>query len=288
MAGSTLETFEPFFLTQGGQRLFACLHRARGETPTGLGVVICSALTDEHIGCYRVVYELAEFLADAGLSVLRVDPPGHGDSEGDLADATPERLAAVAACGADLLRERSGSNRTAYLGIRLGCLGALEAAQATPDSICVAWAPILSAQKYFRDLLRRQVLSDVLYGGDRRSVDALLAELDSTEAEVEGMDLGGYLLTGSLYRAYCATDLPARLGESHVPLLAIQQTKPSAGTPRPLLEQVAKSVSNHHSLDTEVFWNFPRQGSVPPTPRQWFEITRDWLLQNSTCESGGR
>jgi pimeloyl-ACP methyl ester carboxylesterase len=287
MAGLPLETSNAFFLTQGGQRLFACLHPARGESSSDVSVVICSALTDEHIGCYRVVYELAEYLAAAGLSVLRVDPPGHGDSEGELADATPQRLVAVAKSAADVLRERSESSRSAFLGIRLGSFGALEAAQTTPGSLCVTWAPILSAQKYFRDLLRRQVLSDVMYGGSRRSVDALLAELDHPEEEARGMDLGGYLLTGSLYRAFCATDLPAQLAQSEIPRLVIQQNKPSAGTPRALLEQVAKSVSDHHSTDAEVFWNFPRQGSVPPTPRQWFEITRDWLLQNSGRASGG-
>ena len=279
---------EPLFLTEGGQRLFASLHRATGENPGSLGVVVCPALTDEHIACYRIVYQLAEFLAAAGVSVLRFDPPGHGDSEGALADATPERMARIAALAAEMMRERTGSDRVGFLGIRLGCVGALAAAQNASRAFCVAWAPILSAERYFRDLLRRQILSDMMYGGGRRSVDVLLTELRDPVGAAEGIDIGGYLLTGSLHQAYCTTDLPEQLAKPSVPLLVVQQEKPSAGTPRPLLEQVARGVACHHASNVEVFWNFSREGSVPPVPEDWFKITRDWILHQARSVVGGR
>lgn len=284
MGEARLTQPEPLFLTQGGQRMFASLHRGIGDAKESLGVVVCPALADEHIACYRIVYRFAEFLAAAGVSVLRIDPPGHGDSEGLLADATPERVARVAAVGARFLRERTGVEQVGFLGIRLGCLGALEAAQNTPGDFCVGWAPVLSAERYFRDLLRRQVLSDVMYGGGRRSVDALLAEL--SEPAGAGIDIGGYLLTASLYDAYCGVDVPDRLASASVPLLVVQQEKPSAGSPRALLEAVAKSLSGHHASEVEVFWNFPREGSVPPSPREWFEVTRSWLLQRARAAAG--
>jgi len=272
---------EPFFLTEGGQRLFASLHRAHGEGPGSLAVVVCPALTDEHIACYRIVYQLSERLAAAGVSVLRFDPPGHGDSEGELVDATPERLSRIAVLGAEALRKRAGSERVGFLGIRLGCAGALEAARNESGAFCVGWAPILSTERYFRDLLRRQVLSDVMYGGGRRSVDALLDQLRDATATGEGIDIGGYLLTGSLHRAYASAELPDQLATPDVPLLVVQREKPSAGTPRSLIKKVAKSVADHHVSDVEVFWNFPREGSVPPIPEDWFDVTRDWILQQA-------
>jgi hypothetical protein len=128
----------------------------------------------------------------------------------------------------------------------------------------------------------------MMYGGGRRSVDALLAKLSDPPGAGEGIDIGGYLLTGSLYQAYCATDLLEQLARPNVPLLVLQQEKPSAGTPRPLLEQVAKVAPCHHASDVEIFWNFPREGSVPPSPDDWFEVTRDWLLQRARDVAGGR
>jgi pimeloyl-ACP methyl ester carboxylesterase len=269
-------------------RLFASFHQAVGKDPGSLGVVVCPGLTDEHIACYRILYQLAESLAASGVSVLRFDPPGHGDSEGELADATPERVARAAALGAEVLRDRGGSERVGFLGVRLGCVGALAASNDASGGFCVAWAPILSAERYFRDLLRRQILSDVMYGGGRRSVDALLTELRDSKGTGEGIDVGGYLLTGPLYEAYSAINFPERLARARAPLLVVQRKTPSAGTPRALLEQAAKAVSCHHASDAEIFWNFPREGSVPPSPNDWLEVTRAWIIEQSGGTEVGR
>lgn len=277
---------EPLFLSHGGQRQFASLHRATGEARGSLGLVVCPGLTDEHIASYRIVYQLAELLAAAGISVLRFDPPGHGDSEGELTDATPERIAQVAALGAEVLRERTGSERVGFLGLRLGCVGALIAAENSSGGFCVLWAPILSAERYFRDLLRRRVLSDVMYGGGRRSVGALVAELKQAPDADAGIDVGGYWLTGSFYESYDTVDLAGRLSGASCPLLVVQRETPGAGTPRPLLEQVAKAVSFHHASDVEIFWNFPREGSVPVSPDAWIEVTRDWLFDRTPDAAG--
>lgn len=290
MAGPRRTLPEPLFVTDGGIRLFASLHLAIDEAPGRLGVVVCPGLTDEHIACYRILYQLAETLATAGVSVLRFDPPGHGDSEGELADATPERVARAASLGAELLRDRGGSERVGFLGVRLGCVGALKAAQGASEGFCVAWAPILSAERYFRDLLRRQVLSDLMYGGARRSVDDLLAELREPQPAGDGVDIGGYMLTGHFYEAYSAIDFPRQLSSATVPLFVVQREIPSAGSPRPLLEHLAKAVVHHYSSDAEIFWNFPRQGSLPPSPKDWFAVTRDWILErgDDAVGTGGR
>jgi pimeloyl-ACP methyl ester carboxylesterase len=287
MAATPESPPEAFFLCDGRTRLFASLHHPRAGLREPLGVVITPALLDEHIACYRILHRLADRLAAAGVPVLRFDPPGHGDSEGELADATPERVARAARDGARVLRERFGVARVGHLGVRLGCAAALAAAGATPRSFCIAWAPILSAQLYFRDLLRRQVISDVMYGGTRRSVDALLAGLSEGGGDANGgIDVGGYLLSGPLYDAYRSGDLVGALGKTAFPLLVIQRETPSPGSPRPLIEQVAKTVTCHHALDDEVFWSFPREGSVPPTPARWFDVTLEWILAQRDGDEG--
>jgi pimeloyl-ACP methyl ester carboxylesterase len=276
---------ETLFLRDGETRVFASLHRARSEKAvTGPGLVVCPALTDEHIACYRVLYVLAERLSAVGVPVARFDPPGHGDSEGALEDATPERVACGALEAARALREWTGVAQVGFLGVRLGCAGALTAAAEAPEGFCVAWAPILSPDRYFRDLLRRQVLSDVMYGGARRSVDDLLAGL----SDGDEVDVGGYILTRRLYDAYLSDDVPKRLAENRAPLLLVQRESASAGTPKPLMAEVAESVDSQLASDEAIFWQFSREGSLPPAPTSWYDATVDWIQGLRASESQER
>ncbi len=268
---------EPFFLNHDDQRLFAMLHRPNSEVLPKVGVVICTALADEHIASYRIVYRFAVDLAAAGIAVLRFDPPGQGDSEGEMANSTPGQMAVIAKSGADVLRKQVGANRVGFMGIRLGCAAAIAAAESSPDSFCVAWSPVLSPDRYYRDLLRRQILSDVMYGEERRSTKAMLDELQNSSAVADAeFDIGGYSLTGSFYKAYLEFDVLDRLSNAHVPGLVIHDEKLSAA------EQSATKVGAwYHEPNVQVFWQFPREGSVPAAPSRWMDLTRTWLLKRS-------
>lgn len=235
--------------------------------------MICPPLADEHVASYRILYGFSEFLAEAGIASFRFDPPGQGDSEGHLSDATPEPIASAAQSAAHVLRERTDAENIGFLGLRLGCMPALLAANSASASLCVAWAPILSAEHYFRDLLRRRVLSDVMYAGSRRSVDDLLADLTRDKS----VDIGGYLLSRDVYDGFRARSFAAELENSNVPVQVIQSRNSGAGCPRNLTELVANTATEALERDDEPFWSFPREGSLPPVPAAWYAASLEWI-----------
>lgn len=265
---------EPFFLAADGIRLSACVHppAARSRRPA-VALVVCPPLADEHIASQRVLYRLADRLASRDVPVLRLDPPGHGDSDAELADATPERFGAASDAAARWLRARTGARRVGFLGVRLGCAAALRSASGHRDTFCVLWAPVHEPDRYFRDWLRRQVLSDVMYGGERRSVAVLLEQL----AAGKPVDVGGYLLTQSFHAAYCAVDLLAQIEAASCPLQVVQRETPEAGAPRTATLRAAQAADDELTCDEEIFWNFPRKGTVPPMPERWLGASADWI-----------
>ena len=268
---------ESFFLTVEDTRVFASLHAPAGAG-RGVGLVVCPPLADEHIASYRTLYQLGDRLAALGVPVLRFDPPGHGDSEGEFDRATPARMSQIARHAARIVEDACGGGRVGFLGVRLGCASALLAAEARPDAFGAAWAPVLAADRYFGDLLRRQVLSDVMYGGSRRSVREMLADLG------DGVDIGGYMLGTASYESHVGFEVDKAIGSLGNEVLVIQQTIPSAGVPRRRREELAASAPHYHESDEEIFWAFPREGSLPPTPERWFEVTIDWVLDRSSRE----
>src|ERR1051325_66360 len=80
---------EAFYLQSQEQPLFAWLHYP--ANPSGHGVVLCAPLGYEQVHAHRSFRVLADQLAAAGVTALRFDYHGTGDSAGR--DEDPDRLA---------------------------------------------------------------------------------------------------------------------------------------------------------------------------------------------------
>src|SRR5438128_4798529 len=109
--------------------VFAVHHRARAAVAQGRGVVLCNPFGIEALTAHRAYRHLAERLADAGISAVRFDYHGTGDSSGR--DEDPDRLGAwvesTRAC-MRWLRARDGVSEVALFGVRFGGLIAMQAA----------------------------------------------------------------------------------------------------------------------------------------------------------------
>ena len=75
----------PLFFGRPERRLYGMHHRARKVRGH---MLICAPLLQEGMRCHRSLWALAEALADAGVSSLRFDWFGSGDSAGDSAGLT--------------------------------------------------------------------------------------------------------------------------------------------------------------------------------------------------------
>ena len=116
------------------------------------GVLVLPDVGAQYWSSHRTLRVLAERLATAGHTVLRVDYDGTGDSAGDQWD--PHRLDAwrsSAATGAAELRALGCCHLT-VVGVRLGgMLALLDGGTLEADEV-VAWAPSASGKRHARGL----------------------------------------------------------------------------------------------------------------------------------------
>lgn len=128
---------------------FGWLHPATGP----LGVVLCNPFGYDALCTHRGWRKLAERLAAAGMPALRFDYPGTGDSTGaeddpGLVDAWLDSIG----CAVRYLRERTGVERVALVGLRLGALLAAFAAERGGVDALVMLAPPATGRRYIREL----------------------------------------------------------------------------------------------------------------------------------------
>ena len=75
-----------------GSPLFGWLHRPPGDSASDMGLVICNPFGFEEVCAHRSLKSIADAAAAAGVTTLRFDYAGCGNSCGD--DFEPERLRA--------------------------------------------------------------------------------------------------------------------------------------------------------------------------------------------------
>ncbi len=135
--------------------LFGCHHLASGPARQ-TAVLLCPAWGQEYMRSYRGLRVLAQRLAAAGFETLRFDYSGTGDSEGHGLDARLEHWLEDIRSAAGELRDISGRQQIAVVGLRLGAL----LAEATPGlnaSLHISWdAPASGA--HFVALIRQLAL----------------------------------------------------------------------------------------------------------------------------------
>jgi pimeloyl-ACP methyl ester carboxylesterase len=131
----------PVYFGAPERPLFGFYHPPAGPRVRGTGVLLCNPLGDDLIRAHRPFRHLAEDLSAAGFPVLRFDFDGTGDSAGDERD--PNRVAtwrADVGRAAAELRARSGVDRLALVGLRLGgTFAALGAADLGGVEALVLW-----------------------------------------------------------------------------------------------------------------------------------------------------
>ncbi len=188
-------------------------------------VVCCHSLGVEQVTLYRPEVRFARAAAAVGFPVFRYHARGHGDSAGDFADVTIERLTEDALAAADEARRRSGAARIAWLGVRFGALVAARAAARTPGAAALAvWEPVHRPPDYFRGQLRGYLFSQVA-GGKRP--DATVDQLLATVLAEGKVDVHGYYLHRAIVESSRDEDLGRLLESWNAPTLLAQiQARP--------------------------------------------------------------
>lgn len=154
----TLEE-SPFYFEVGCRKLFGIFTKSRDQV-VDTGFVICHPYGEEKQYSHRILTRFARDLAEHGISSLRFDCTGYGDSEGLLEDTTlrsqvRETLAAIAR-----FRDDFGVKKITLLGLRWGGSVAAHVAEECADlAALVLWSPIITGSIYVDQLLRRSQLA---------------------------------------------------------------------------------------------------------------------------------
>lgn len=133
--------------------LAGALYRPPPAARRGVAVVLCGPAGREARSAYRPLHLWAQRLSERGLTVLRYDHPGEGDSlslppGADQWRAWRRGLVSAAA----LARRHSGAAELVVCGLRIGATLALEtAAEVQPQGLMLI-SPVASGESWLRDL----------------------------------------------------------------------------------------------------------------------------------------
>ncbi|MEK6348923.1 MAG: alpha/beta fold hydrolase [Burkholderia sp.] len=124
------------------------LHEADGDC----GVVLCNPLGHEAMWLHQAMRQLADCLAARGVTVLRFDYLGTGDSADNGAWVRPADWVAEVVDAVSWLRQATPVTRVSLAGFRFGAMiAALAARQVEVDSLAL-FAPVVSARLFLREM----------------------------------------------------------------------------------------------------------------------------------------
>jgi dienelactone hydrolase len=154
-SATSLPSATPLYLDRdGADSVFAIVNRPAAGERRDLAVLICPPFGWDDICSYRSRRALAERLAGAGYTTLRIDFPGTGDSGGSPED--PGRVRAwtnATVTAASWLSVTGDARRTAAVGIGLGGLVICRAlAEGAPIDDLVLWATPARGRAFVREL----------------------------------------------------------------------------------------------------------------------------------------
>ena len=141
---------QPLLLDGDDRGLFAVFHPVQGRARASL--LICPPFLHEHAMSYRLFAMLGDALAQRGISVLRFDYHGMGDSSGSDVAFSLKGACADARIALEALRSRTGGAAPIVLGARGGAFAAAALADAMPLRGLWLWQPVVDGALYLTGL----------------------------------------------------------------------------------------------------------------------------------------
>ncbi len=134
-----------FFLENDGQKIFTIVHDVGEASPV---VVMFHGFTGNHIENRFIFARMSRALENVGISSIRFDFRGSGDSDGKFEEMTLSTEVSDALVVVDYAKERFSS--LGILGLSMGgTVALLTAPKLNPDALCL-WAPAAKNSEVFR------------------------------------------------------------------------------------------------------------------------------------------
>jgi uncharacterized protein len=250
---------ECFFFKNYDYKLFGALHAPNDmHSEKSIGIVFCSPFAEEKFWSQRIYTNLANHLSQQGLSVLRFDYFGHGDSEGNFEDADIQRRLQDIRCAVNLLQDRTGVQTVGLFGLRFGAtLAALYAEKEPGVDFLILWEPILQGEKYIKQCLRSNITyQTTTYKKIVYTRDKMIEDLTADKP----VNIDGYLLTGKFFKQIIKVDLSEININFANPVQIAHLTKNSKKDNAPDFIKLYEAYNQNNSLtdfqivESELFW----------------------------------
>ncbi|HTD45530.1 MAG TPA: alpha/beta fold hydrolase [Bryobacteraceae bacterium] len=164
-----------------------------------LGVLIVPPFGWEDLCCYRPLRFLARIFAAEGIPAMRFDLPGTGDSSGDARDSGLfDAWIQSVGDAAGELREASGVEDVAVMGIRTGAMVALAAAARGANvQDLILWGPAATGRAVLREFHAFCKMARTEYASSE----------PAPPQPIPGLEIGGFLIAPETQRALETLDL---------------------------------------------------------------------------------
>ena len=168
-----------FYFENEGKRLFAVLH-SPNKNSLNKGIIFCHPYAEEKQLSQRIFVRFARELCNGGFHVLRFDCYGYGDSEGDFENTKLEIQIANTIKAINVLEVQCGIKEVCLLGLRWGgTVAALVAERDSKVENLILWAPIINGKEYLEELIKKQLLSNLVNKNAAASKSRIFEEIRS-------------------------------------------------------------------------------------------------------------
>jgi pimeloyl-ACP methyl ester carboxylesterase len=258
------------YFGSGANKLFGWLRIPPANPASKIGLVICKPFGYEAICSHRSLRAFEDAITSLGVPTLRFDYLGTGDSAeidpqaDQLATWTHDVIAAV-----HELRGRTGVEQVCLLGVRLGALLAVLAAEkCAAVSSLILISPVVSGPRYLRALKVTRMAS--LGAEDAKAVDA--------EWNDGSMEASGFPFSAATLAALKITDLSKRTAPTVADILVIDGSSLPAA--RGWADQLTEGGVRAKYLALpgliEMLMTAPQFAAIP---REMIAAAREWLIQ---------
>lgn len=232
-------TSEDFFLRvddprqEGAPGRRYCVFDAPGSGRARAAVVHVPAFAEEMNKSRRMAALQARALAAAGCAVLRIDPLGCGDSDGDFGEADWDAWCGDILGACAWLRQRTDAPLWLW-GQRAGALLAVDAARRLEEPVnFLFWQPVLSGRQYLQQFLRLKTAGELIAADDKASANAL-GGMEAMRAQLtrgECVEIAGYMLAPGLANGLERAELLPPERTKRVVWLEVSAREPAALMP---------------------------------------------------------
>ncbi len=206
----------PLFFDSSNTRLFGVIHAPENDNAKKTGIVLVAPFAEEKLWSLRVFVNMARLLASRGYHVMRFDHSGHGDSEKDHGDISFKDILSDTTRACEVLKEKTGLEKTGFIGLRLGATVAAYAGEASATSFIVMWEPVINGSTYLQQCLRSNVASQMMiYRQVLRTREKLMEDVENGMA----VNIDGYLVSSSLFKGIADMNMPGLENTGNIPFL---------------------------------------------------------------------